>query len=106
MRAGAPRRVLIVDDNADAAELLTMILETEGYEVRAEYDGPAALKAACEYHPDVVPLDLGMPGMDGYEVAGGLRAEDALAGTVIVAVTGFGQDVAITSPRSLLRRSR
>jgi PAS domain S-box-containing protein len=87
----AVRRVLVVDDNIDAAESIGKILKLFGHEVRCEYDGQSALAAAREYAPDVVVLDIGLPGMDGYEVARRLRAEDGSRRVRIVAVTGYGQ---------------
>ncbi len=86
------RRILLVDDNADAAEVQGDLLEIEGHEVVVVHDGPTALHVAPEYHPDVVLLDIGLPGMDGYEVARRLRQEPALAGTMLVALTGYGQE--------------
>jgi PAS domain S-box-containing protein len=90
--AGPPRRILVVDDNVDAAESLAMILRLEGQEVRVAHDGPSALEAAPVYRPEVVFLDIGMPGMDGYEVARRLRQVPGLEGTVLIALTGWGQD--------------
>ena len=86
------RRVLVVDDNADAAESLALLLHTAGAEVRIANDGPAGLQAADEFRPHAVLLDLGMPGMDGFEVARRLRADARQAGLVIVALTGWGQE--------------
>jgi two-component system CheB/CheR fusion protein len=74
----------VVEDNADAAELLAMTLETQGHEVLVAHDGPAALEAASRAHPDVVLLDLGLPGMDGYEVARRLREMPGPAGALLV----------------------
>ena len=65
----APRRVLVVDDNVDAAESLAMLLRLGGHEVRVAYDGPTALRLAEAEPPEVAFLDIGMPGMDGYELA-------------------------------------
>ncbi len=91
--AHAPRlRVLVVDDNVDAAKTLAMLLRLEGHEIRMEHDGLAAVEAAQAYAPDVVLLDIGLPGLDGYEVARRLRAIPALADTVLVALTGYGQE--------------
>jgi CheY-like chemotaxis protein len=84
--------VLVVDDNIDAAYSIAKILQLFGHDVRCEHDGAAALGAAREYRPDVVVLDIGLPGMDGYEVARRLRSMDELPGPRIVAVTGYGQD--------------
>jgi PAS domain S-box-containing protein len=89
----APRRhVLIVDDNVDAAESLALLLRLHGQDVRVTHDGPSALQAAAEDRPDVVLLDIGMPGMDGYEVCRRLRQQPHLDGVRVVALTGWGQD--------------
>jgi PAS domain S-box-containing protein len=87
----APRRVLVVDDSADAAESLRMLLQARGHEVRTAHDGSAALRAAEEFQPDVVLLDIGLPHMDGYEVARRLRDEVGLKNALLVALTGYGQ---------------
>ena len=86
-----PRRVLIVDDDVDATEMLAQALQSAGHEVREEHDGTSALVAAAQFQPDVVLLDLGLPGMGGLEVARRLRSYPQLAGVRIVALTGFGQ---------------
>ncbi len=94
-RPAAPfygQRILVVDDNRDAADTLGLLLEADGGEVRVVYDGRAALAMAETFQPTSVLLDLGMPGMDGYEVARRLRQDERLAGTRIVALTGWGQD--------------
>jgi PAS domain S-box-containing protein len=88
----APRRILVVDDNVDAADSLAVLLRLEGHEVRVAHDGPAALAAAQAEPPDVVILDLGMPGMDGFEVARRLRALPGLRDVLLVAVTGWAQE--------------
>jgi signal transduction histidine kinase/DNA-binding response OmpR family regulator len=88
-KAYQPRRVLIVDDDVDAAEMLAQALRDAGHEVRKEHDGTSALVAAAQFQPDVVLLDLSLPGMDGIEVARRLRAYPQLAGVRIVALTGF-----------------
>jgi CheY-like chemotaxis protein len=90
---GAARRirVLIVDDNVDAATTLGDLVEGLGHEARIVHDGPAALAAACEQRPEVVFLDIGLPGMDGYEVARRTRAAGLSAAT-LVALTGYGQE--------------
>ncbi len=66
---GPSLRVLVVDDNVDTAESLEMLLRESGHDVRTAHDGPAALEAARDYRPNVVLLDIGLPGLDGYEVA-------------------------------------
>jgi CheY-like chemotaxis protein len=86
------RRVLIVDDNRDAADTLRVLLRLRGHEVQVAYDGVSALARAQEFHPEVVFLDIGMPGMDGYEVARRLREQHMTEKMVLVAVTGWGQD--------------
>jgi CheY-like chemotaxis protein len=90
--SGQPRRVLIVDDNEDAATMLGMRLKAAGHTIRMVHDGMDALDAAPEFMPDVVLLDIGLPGMDGYEVARRLRQQPLLDRVVIIATTGYGQD--------------
>jgi PAS domain S-box-containing protein len=90
-RAATPRRVLIVDDNVDAASTLAQALADIGHEVGVAHDGPAAVERALRERPDVVLLDIGLPGMDGYAVARQLRAETGLARTQLIAVSGYGQ---------------
>jgi two-component system CheB/CheR fusion protein len=85
------RRVLVVDDNADAREALRFLLDDEGFEVRTAADGPDALAQAETFCPDVVLLDIGLPGIDGYEVARRLRTLPATRNARIVAVSGYGQ---------------
>jgi signal transduction histidine kinase len=89
--AAAGRRVLVVDDNVDAAESLCDVVAFLGHSVEAVHDGPAALARIRERHPDVVLCDIGLPGMDGYEVARAIRAEPDLAGIRLVAVSGYAQ---------------
>ena len=94
-RPAAPfhgQRILVVDDNRDAADTLGLLLEADGAEVRVVYDGRAALAMADSFQPTSVLLDLGMPGMDGYEVARRLRQDERFAGVRIAALTGWGQD--------------
>ena len=88
----APRRILVVDDNQDAAQTLGMLLTHLGAEVEIAHDGPAALTAFARRRPDMVLLDIGMPGMDGYEVARRLRHDGGAKGVPIVALTGRGQE--------------
>ena len=85
-------RVLVVDDNVDAAQSLGLLLEASGHDVRTAYDGPTALEAALDYRPNVVLLDIGLPGIDGFEVAKRLRQQPDLSGVVLVAMTGYGQE--------------
>jgi len=86
-----PERILVVDDNVDAAESLSRLLRLHAHEVRVAYDGLAALAAARDMHPDVVLLDIGLPKMDGLEVAKNLRADGDGPRPLLVAMTGFGQ---------------
>lgn len=88
----APRRVLVCDDNVDGAESLALMLGLLGHEVRTVHDGPQALAAVAHWCPDVALLDIGLPGLSGYELAQRLRADPALAGLVLVAVTGWGTE--------------
>ncbi len=86
------RRVLIVDDNVDAAESLGMLLTMKGHEVHVVHEGSAVLSQARTFRPDVALLDLGLPGRDGFEVARDLREAPDLAGVMLIAVTGYGQE--------------
>ena len=83
-------RILVVDDNADAAETMSDYLEMSGYSSRVVYNGYQALEAIRKFKPEVVFLDIGMPGMDGYEVAAEIRKMPELAGITLVALTGWG----------------
>jgi CheY-like chemotaxis protein len=85
-------RVLIVDDNEDAATALEMLLEEAGHSVRAAHTGPAGLAAALEFLPDVMLLDIGLPELDGFEVAKRIRQQAALHNVVLVAMTGYGRE--------------
>jgi len=85
------RRILVVDDNADAADSLGMLLQVRGDDVRVAYDGLEALEIAREFGPDIVLLDIGMPRLSGYDVARRLR-EARGAAVTIVAITGWGQE--------------
>ena len=87
----AARRILVVDDNRDAVDALAMMLKLGGNDVEIAYEGTTALGMAQSFVPDAVVLDIGLPGMDGYEVARRLRARPETAGALIVAVTGYGQ---------------
>lgn len=91
-RAAGKLRVLVVDDQHFIADQMTSLLRAYGHEVQTAYDGPSALRAAPGFRPDVVLLDIGLPGMDGYEVARRLRQEEAPRDTVLVAMTGYGQE--------------
>lgn len=84
-------RVLVVDDNRDAADSLAMMMELLGHQVRTAYDGAAAMQQAAEFKPDVAVLDIGLPKLNGYEVARYIRAQSWGAEMVLVAITGWGQ---------------
>jgi len=86
------RRVLVVDDNEDGAETLSMLLRNVGHEVAVVGDGETALETALEFRPDFVLLDIGLPGKDGYEVAREFRDRPETTDVTIVAVSGYGQD--------------
>jgi CheY-like chemotaxis protein/anti-sigma regulatory factor (Ser/Thr protein kinase) len=85
------RRVLIIDDNVDTARTTARLLQADGHEVRVVHNGPNAIAEALRAPPDVILLDIGLPGMDGYEVASRLRSE-GLSETLIVAVSGYGDE--------------
>jgi PAS domain S-box-containing protein len=89
---GKSRRVLVVDDNVDAARSLSMLLQAFGHEVCTAHDGQAALETAASFHPQVVLLDIGLPKLDGYEVARRLRCQPGLEKALLVALTGYGQE--------------
>jgi len=90
--APAARRVLVVDDNLDAAEGLAMLLQLKGHQVATAYDGEGAIDAAREFDPQVVLLDIGLPRLDGFEVARRLREEFPNRSMLLVALTGYGQE--------------
>jgi CheY-like chemotaxis protein len=83
--------IVVVDDNDDAASSLATLLELSGHHVRTAPDGPRALDECRTRQPDVVLLDIGLPGMDGYEVARRLKEMPAMADAILIAITGYGQ---------------
>ena len=89
---GHRRRVLIVDDSVDTAATMAMLLNESGHEVQIAHDGPTALQVAGDYRPEVVILDIGLPGLNGYEVARQLRQHPLLGGAMLIAMTGYGQE--------------
>jgi CheY-like chemotaxis protein len=91
-----PLQVLVVDDCADTRDTLRMLLDLWGYAAEGARDGPSALAAATRLPPDVVLLDVGLPGMNGYEVARRLRQAPGLERVRIVALTGYGRQEDIT----------
>ena len=86
------RRMLVVDDNSDSAESLALLARTWGHDVETAADGYAALERAAEFAPDVVLLDIGLPGMDGYEVARRLRELPSAMSALILGITGYGME--------------
>lgn len=86
------RRVLVADDNRDAAQSLADLLQMEGHEVTLAVDGAEAVQAFGRFRPEVALLDIGMPHMSGNEVAQAIRAHPAGAGTLLVAITGWGRE--------------
>lgn len=86
-----PLRILVVEDDADTANSLAILLRLEGHDVRSVRDGPAALAFVGICKPDMVLLDIGLPGMDGYEVAKRLKALKSGEVLFIIAITGYGQ---------------
>jgi signal transduction histidine kinase/DNA-binding response OmpR family regulator len=102
---GKPRRILVVEDQAALSYVTVALLQKLGHEVRAAADGAEALTAVREYRPDVVLLDIGLPGMDGYEVAHCLRAEMGDATPLLVAMTGYSQhEVSRHAPKAKFDR--
>ncbi len=85
-------RVLVVDDNHDASEVLSILLESMGFNAKAVNSGPAALAALPNYRPNVILMDIGMPGMNGYEVARHIRAQPQFNDIKLLALTGWGQE--------------
>jgi CheY-like chemotaxis protein len=90
--ASSGHRLLVVDDNKDAALSLATLLQLQGHEVRVAHDGSSALAAASSFLPKMVFLDLGMPDMDGYEVARRMRQQPGMEAVVLAALTGWGQE--------------
>ncbi len=89
---GPSLRMLVVDDNVDTADSLTLLLKALGHDVRTAYDGPTALEGAIQYKPNMMLLDVGLPGVDGYEVAEQVRHQPGLQNVVLVAITGYGKE--------------
>jgi len=87
----AVERILIVDDNVDSAEGTAILLQLEGYTVKTAFDGYKALERVDEFHPDVIVLDIGLAGLDGYEVARRIRARPFTSRPRLIAMTGYGQ---------------
>jgi DNA-binding response OmpR family regulator len=92
LKPSASLKVLVVDDNVDAADTLGDLLRLSGHEVSLAYDGLSALKSAQSSRPQAVVLDLGLPGMNGFDVARSLREDATMNGMLLIAVSGYGQD--------------
>lgn len=97
--ARQPQRILVVDDNADAADTVAMMLRLEGHQVQVAYDGTSAIDLAEQFSPDVAILDLGLPGLDGFELARRLRGLQALRRVKLIALTGYGQERDMTAAK-------
>lgn len=89
---GPSLRVLVVDDNVDVVESLALLIEASGHDLRTAFDGPTALKVVYEFKPQVVLLDIGLPEMNGYEVAQRLREVPDFGSVILVALTGYGHE--------------
>ncbi len=88
----APRRILLVDDNRDAADSLAMLLQSDGHDTHVAYDGATALERVESLQPEVILLDIGLPALNGYEVCQQIRARSSSRQAVVIAITGWGQE--------------
>jgi CheY-like chemotaxis protein len=86
------QRVLLIEDNEDGREMMALMLEAKDYRVECAGDGIDGLRLAAEHHPDIALVDIGLPGIDGYEVARRMRSDPATAMVRLVALTGYGQE--------------
>jgi CheY-like chemotaxis protein len=91
-KASVPHRILVVDDNQDSADSLAMLLQLSGHEVHTAHDGLEAVEAATQLQPDMILLDIGLPGLDGYEAARRIRGQQRDKDLKLVALTGWGQE--------------
>lgn len=87
-----PTRILVVEDNLDAANGIAMLLSTSGFDVRIAHDGKAGISLARSFQPEVILLDIGLPGMNGYDVVDAFRQLPELRGVRLIAVSGYGQE--------------
>src|SRR5262249_48822715 len=92
-------RILVVDDIPDVADVMKMLLDLEGFETQVAYNGAAALQLAREFSPDVIFCDIGLPGMDGHEIARRVRADPATAPATLIALTGWGAESEVRKTR-------
>lgn len=91
-RPPRPLTILVVDDNVDSATTMSLFLEICGYGTRVAHDGLEAVRAADEYRPDVIVMDIGMPGMSGHDAARAIRKQPWAAETLLIALSGWGQE--------------
>jgi PAS domain S-box-containing protein len=91
-RPACARRILVIDDNVDSAESLKILLEMQGHDVEIAHNGSQAVATALQFRPHVVLLDIGLPGMDGFEVVREFRGHPGLASVIVIATTGYGRD--------------
>jgi CheY-like chemotaxis protein len=91
-RSSVPLKILVVDDNVDSAMTMGIFLDLSGHVTRLAYDGPEAVTAAADFRPDVVLMDIGLPGLSGLDAARAIRREPWAAGTVLIALSGWGQE--------------
>ena len=98
--ARAARRILVADDNVEAATSLAMLLQLMGHEVQAVHSGPDAVSAGAEHRPQIVILDIGMPGMNGYDACREMRQQPWAAEAVFIALSGWGQDEHVERARA------
>ena len=91
-QAAVSRRILVVDDNVDGAVAMSLLLKYDGHDTRIAHNGDDAMTAARAFLPEVVILDIGLPGKDGYDVARELRGEPELRDAVLIALSGWGED--------------
>jgi CheY-like chemotaxis protein len=95
----ASLRILVIDDIPDVADVMKMLLDLEGFETQVAYNGPAALQLAREFSPDVIFCDIGLPGMDGHEIARRVRKDPAIAQVILIALTGWGAEGEVRKTR-------
>lgn len=95
------KKILVVDDNADAADMTAQMLQLYGLDVQVAYGGPEGLSIARSLHPDIIFLDIGMPTMDGYQVAAAIRADAAINDIKLVALTAWGDEASRAKARAV-----
>ena len=92
-------RILVIDDIPDVADVMKMLLDLQGFETRVAYGGVVALHLAREFSPDIIFCDIGLPEMDGHEIARRMRADPAIASAILIALTGWGADEELRKTR-------